>query len=266
MKKYTYLLTLIILLFSCDKGNSIVLTQKPVHQRSNVGKTGVDSREDINISGEWFYEVNSADNKLMNRTFQINIVVTDGILSGQYCAIARNGNKIDCSDDEINNLTGEIAGGKYKVNFSSFFGGKNGEAEITILNENSINWKIVKNVEGGECYAPIKCNLIKKKQTSELDGSYILKSCENGRFSIKLIKVKQDYDYLIYDKNKIISKGLLAIYNSEMPKQIDIGRIGGIFYGDSIVIQNSGNSMNQFTNFTQCDEKYLSFIRSKSND
>ena len=86
----------------------------------------------------------------------------DGILKGQYWASAKNWNKIDCSDDEINNLSGEITGDKIKVKFFSFFGGKNGEAKISILNENSINWKITKPVEDGESYAPKYCRLTKK--------------------------------------------------------------------------------------------------------
>ena len=162
MKYYTYVLTFIILLTSCDKGNATVSNLKTFQKSSDFFEVINNKKQDINITGEWFYELNSSENELLNRTFQINIIVKDGILKGQYCAIAKNGNKIDCSDDEINNLSGEITGDKIKVKFFSFFGGKNGEAKISILNENSINWKITKPVEDGESYAPKYCRLTKK--------------------------------------------------------------------------------------------------------
>lgn len=263
MKLYTYFLTFFILLCSCEKGSSIVAKQTPFQNKNDV-KTVNNLNHDINITGEWFYEVNSSENELLNRTFQINITEKNGILKGQYCAIAKNGDKIDCSDEKSNNLSGVIdrdKRDKINIEFSSFFGGKDGKAEITILGENSINWKIIKKVEGGESYAPINCILIKKKDVTNLEGSYLLKSCAAGRFSIKLYKIQQDYNFSVYDKDKIISKGTLGIDNLEKPMQISLGKIGGAFYGDSIVIQNYGNLMNEFNNFTQCDEKYLSFLK-----
>lgn len=86
---------------------------------------------------------------------------------------------------------------------------------------------------------------------------YVLKSCKNSRFSISIT----DGNYKIFDKKKIISKGIVKINRTENPNLISLGKIEGAFYKDSIVIQNYGNSMNEYIHFVQCDSKYLTFVR-----
>ncbi len=92
-------------------------------------------------------------------------------------------------------------------------------------------------------------------------GTYVLESCENSRFKLVINKKIKQYFYIILDKKKVIAKGKAKITNNKEYVSIMLGLIGGIFSGKDIQIQNYGNAMNEFIHFTQCDEKYLTFVR-----
>lgn len=96
----------------------------------------------------------------------------------------------------------------------------------------------------------------------DITGTYILKSCENSRFKIKIEEKSGIYSFLIYDKNKIISKGKVKMEKEEGSLYLTFGKIDGLYENNKIQIQNYGNSMNEYVHFTQCEEKYLSFIKS----
>lgn len=100
--------------------------------------------------GEWDW--NDAPS---TTTFSIDIKQHGNELIGQYCAVAQNGNKIDCDDEENPNIDGVVdsAGKSAIVSFSSFFGAKNGRATIKISGGHLI-WHIVKKPSEGEFYAP----------------------------------------------------------------------------------------------------------------
>lgn len=102
------------------------------------------------FDGEWEW-----GNAPSSRTFFIDIKQTGNRLRGQYCAVARNGNRTDCDDDHNPNLRGyvEASGQSAIVIFSSFFGAKNGRAELKIQDDKLI-WRIMKNPIDGEFYAP----------------------------------------------------------------------------------------------------------------
>lgn len=96
----------------------------------------------------------------------------------------------------------------------------------------------------------------------EITGIYVLTSCENSRFKIKIDKKAGVYSFLIFDKSKIITKGKVKMQKIDDVVYLTFGKIGGAYTVDKIQIQNYGNSMNEYMHFTQCDEKYLSFIKS----
>lgn len=104
---------------------------------------------------------------------------------------------------------------------------------------------------------------VSKTIKQEIIGTYILKSCENSRFKIKIEKKSGIYSFLIYDKNKIISKGKIKKQTIEGSTYLTFGKIEGLYEDDKIQIQNYGNSMNEYIHFTQCLEKYLSFVKSQ---
>lgn len=97
----------------------------------------------------------------------------------------------------------------------------------------------------------------------EIAGIYVLTSCENSRFKIKIEKKAGEYSFLIFDRNKIISKGKVEKQKEDDTLYLAFGKIGGIYDADTIQIQNYGNSMNEYVHFTQCGEKYLTFIKSE---
>ncbi|WP_423394961.1 hypothetical protein [Burkholderia sp. LMG 21824] len=100
--------------------------------------------------GEWDWSNSSG-----TMTFSIDLKKQGGRIYGQYCAVAQNGNKIDCDDEESPNIDGVIGGdGKSAVvNFNSFFGAKNGEAFLRMVGGRLI-WHVVRNPSEGEFYAP----------------------------------------------------------------------------------------------------------------
>ena len=100
-----------------------------------------------------------------------------------------------------------------------------------------------------------------RKQNDSILGLYVLKSCENLRFKIVISKKENQYLYKIFDNKKTIAKGKSTITKNKEYVSIMLGLIGGIFSGSDIQIQNYGNAMNEFIHFTQCDEKYLTFVK-----
>lgn len=102
------------------------------------------------FSGSWDW----ADSP-QSRNFSIILKQQRSKLSGQYCAVAENGNRIDCDDDEHPNIHGSVDAEAMtaSVGFSSFFGAENGRALLKIDGGRLI-WKIIKDPIGGDFYAP----------------------------------------------------------------------------------------------------------------
>lgn len=100
--------------------------------------------------GKWGW-----NNSPSTMTFSIDLKKHGKKLQGQYCAVAQNGNKTDCNDETSPNIDGVIdeTGKSAIVNFSSFFGAKNGKAVLKI-NDGHLIWHIVRNPSEGEFYAP----------------------------------------------------------------------------------------------------------------
>jgi hypothetical protein len=79
---------------------------------------------------------------------------------GQHAIVAQNGNKIDSLEASINGwLKGQVA----TVNFQSSFTDQPGTAEITYLDVNTIQWKIIA-APAGEFYLPAEATLIRTAQ------------------------------------------------------------------------------------------------------
>ena len=107
-----------------------------------------------------------------------------------------------------------------------------------------------------------RCTYIESNLSqSNISGLYVLKSCEKGRFKIRIEKKNTNYMYFILDGKKTISKGKANITQEDNTTYLMLGKIEGVLIRNSIQIQNYGNSMNEYNHFTQCDEKYLSFIK-----
>ncbi|WP_298319557.1 hypothetical protein [uncultured Aquimarina sp.] len=138
------LIWIIIFIFSC-KSNSLSNNDKKINNNFK--------NEEVEISflGKW----ENIDQT--SRIFTINLFKKDSKIVGNYCSITNNGNKIDCSVDDEQNLKAIIVDSILKVEFYSFFGGTNGVSEIELENENII-WTIVKSPVG-EFHCPMKDRL-----------------------------------------------------------------------------------------------------------
>lgn len=162
------------LLIACKKNenikdeNKIVSTEieeKSLEQKNTNG-------ENIPIEGKWEWKYNPNNGDVPEMLFTLSIQKSsDNQFVAQYCAIAQNGNRIDCSNDKDYNVKGIIKGNKIEATFYSFFDNKKTKAnvELLILNKDSIEWKI-NNKVNFEFYAPTKCILTKKnKNKSEIN-------------------------------------------------------------------------------------------------
>ncbi len=93
-----------------------------------------------------------------------------------------------------------------------------------------------------------------------LTGFYKNEPCN---ISIEITKNtnKTKYFYKIVDNNQTKSQGYISSIksNGEGGFYIKFKKIDGMYENDSIVIQNYGNSINEYNHFKDCDSKYLKF-------
>lgn len=102
----------------------------------------------------------------------------------------------------------------------------------------------------------------------DLEGKYILPS-EGCNITLTIKKDKNDFDYAFEGMDGIIDMSGNIIFSKEedsyritfdgpiennAPKTVE-----AIFKDNSITIQNYGNADQDFTVFTDCEEKYLEF-------
>jgi len=117
--------------------------------------------------GTWEYVeyVNSA--KTPFGVYNISLTeASDGAISGYYCFVTQSGNRVDCDPDKsAKNITGKVTADPTRaiVHFSSFFGAKDGIAELTLAGT-TLSWKVVSEPTGGFFYGPYKLKLTKSLQ------------------------------------------------------------------------------------------------------
>ncbi len=113
------------------------------------------------FSGVWSFREGAAGQSKPYSTFVIRIGKNKaGNISGSYCFITRNGNRIDCSPGGQNNLSGRVEGNenKVRVNFYSFFGAVDGVTEIVVSGDRLL-WNVVKQPQGGDYYGPLRAEM-----------------------------------------------------------------------------------------------------------
>lgn len=109
----------------------------------------------------------------------------------------------------------------------------------------------------------------KKAETApekvSIEGKYVANTCDGGRFSIEIKNVNDKPTFVIYDKTKIIATGGASMDGGGINDgtTIAMGEIAGLYQGDKIIVQNYGNSMNEYEHFSQCGDKYLEFAKQK---
>lgn len=109
--------------------------------------------------------------------------------------------------------------------------------------------------------------LFKNEKNDLLPGNY--KSTEDSYCNPQMIiYIKNDtktsnFSFDIYRSNKKIITGKLGIRTDDNQKILMMKNTVGIYRNDSIIIQNSGNEMNQYHNFKNCKAKYLIFLKER---
>jgi hypothetical protein len=79
-------------------------------------------------------------------------------LQGKHVVVAQQGNKIDSLDEAIK---GSVQGNTAAVQFQSSFAADAGTAQITLVDANTISWKVTAP-PGGEYYLPVEATLTEK--------------------------------------------------------------------------------------------------------
>jgi hypothetical protein len=109
-----------------------------------------------NFSGNWIWW-----NSNKSSNFTLALKQKGNNLSGNYGAVAANGNKIDEGEDASENkISGTISNGTATVKFVSDSWGGFGRATIKLLPGNKIEWTIIS--QSGEHYAPKKAILMRE--------------------------------------------------------------------------------------------------------
>lgn len=100
-----------------------------------------------NFSGKWQGESGTSS------TFTLVLKQNAQTLTGSYCYITQHGNRIDCPEQDEDNLHGSVKGNRAHIVFDSSFGGINGQATL-ILQDGMMTWQLEKEPVKGEYYAP----------------------------------------------------------------------------------------------------------------
>jgi glutaredoxin len=107
--------------------------------------------KNTDFSGEWNYENFDNENSLENKTFSLHLNQNKDSITGYYCSLSRNGNRIDCFDEKDENLKGKVDNDTLYIDFTSSFNDKTGKAKLYFKGK-KLYWSITKSE--GEIYLP----------------------------------------------------------------------------------------------------------------
>ncbi|MDF7659601.1 hypothetical protein PUG81_11515 [Erwiniaceae bacterium L1_54_6] len=211
------------------------------------------------FSGHWS-GADSNDDGTPYSTLTLKIHQSGNRISGQYCFITQNGNRIDCPTDDEENLHGVIKDNKAKVTFDSSFGGKGGVA-LLLLHDSKLSWHLKNEPQQGNFYAPdvyeltrqndkeIKLQKIKVMSTKDFTVTlvstcgdfnkpcqdveyYGLRNKDQSRISLK--------GHTVEDANSTVAKGML-FKNGNIEYLIDFEPLKlKVLQGTKILVEQDG--------------------------
>ncbi|MBP2198261.1 hypothetical protein [Pantoea cypripedii] len=210
--------------------------------------------------GGWGGSEKNKDGSLYS-TLMLNISQSGEELVGRYCYVTRNGNRIDCPDDNVSNMKGVVKDDKATVEFDSSFGGKGGVAEL-VLEKNDLTWHLISDPKGGDFYAPEVYQLTREE--SKLNNKNQLKVLSTSGFTITLVnncgafyKPCQNVEYYglrnkdhsqialvgrtIEDSASTVAKGMI-FQNGNIEYLIDFDPLKlKVSQGDKVLVEQDGH-------------------------
>lgn len=146
------LLLFTMLLISCKentqdkKVNSIVTNDSIQKTETEITEFEMDFFDPDIINGTWQAETENGIE------FDMWLMIVEGKISGQYCAMTMDASKVDCgTDDEISDcfIKGELSQGSESidVDFVSCMSLKSGKASLSKYGEDQLLWTL-KSSEG----------------------------------------------------------------------------------------------------------------------
>ncbi|CAA0149706.1 hypothetical protein [Tenacibaculum maritimum] len=132
-------------------------------------KTEQSKKSYIDITGKWSWEYVDNNNAYLNKVFTLDLKQKENKLNGKYCAVAKNGARIDCYyKDSTNNITGIKKKDTLYIGFKGHYDQASSGKALLYKKGNLLVWKIIES--NGELYAPkyaeLKKDEIKTKQSS----------------------------------------------------------------------------------------------------
>ncbi|MBE3512801.1 MULTISPECIES: hypothetical protein [Enterobacter] len=128
------------------------------------------------FDGEWVGEFEN------DSTLTLRLAESDNRITGSYCYISQRGNRIDCPEDDEQNLSGTIAGNRANVEFNSSFGGVGGRAVLEIKGR-EMEWRLITPPQKGNYYAPLRYTLSKAASVQNAET----RKLDTDKFAISLI-------------------------------------------------------------------------------
>lgn len=133
-------------------------------KNEQISNTQVTSEATINkFLGSWSW-VSSDESASFG--FNLKPGTEMGSVYGNYCAVAFNGNRVDCDPYKKDSFIGTLNGDELKINFIDAYGGGVGTAILNYNSDNSISWKITEKPDGGY-YIPENVILEKDSKNTE---------------------------------------------------------------------------------------------------
>ncbi|WP_321913875.1 hypothetical protein [Paraburkholderia sp. J11-2] len=164
------------------------------------------------FSGNWTYIGHVAGSSKPDQTFEIKLnEASDGTVTGSYCFITQNANRIDCGTAGDQNIHGYVSedGRRAEVHFYSFFGAKDGIAEL-ISDDGLLVWKVKKNPKGDFFYGPYSITLTRKQAETHqgehqviVDRAFLYPTALKAKVKtyiikgeyVKLISISNDFKF-----------------------------------------------------------------------
>ncbi|HBL4907172.1 hypothetical protein [Enterobacter hormaechei] len=134
------------------------------------------------FDGDWAGEFEN------DSTLTLRLAESGNRITGSYCYISQRGNRIDCPEDDEQNLSGTIAGNRANVEFNSSFGGPGGRAVLEIKGR-EMEWRLV-TPQKGNYYAPQRYTLRKAASVQNAET----RKLDTEKFAISLINKCGHFD------------------------------------------------------------------------